>query len=81
MPYIKPDPTLAKGCRSIDITSLNNRWTKDDLLTGAELGVVAAVGTVAGWLTGLGTLLGAVAALALFWLALAVGCLCEFCRA
>jgi hypothetical protein len=47
---------------------------------GAELGIVAAAGAIAGWLTGQGTLLGLVAALALFWLALAVACLWEDLR-
>jgi hypothetical protein len=76
VPCINPGSTSAEAC-SIDIATAHgsSRWTKDDLRAGAELGIVAAVGAMAGWLTGLGTFLGSVAALALFWLALAVGCL------
>jgi hypothetical protein len=74
---IDPSPTSAEARGSINITLAfrSSRWTKDDLLAGAELGIVASVGAIAGWLTGLGTFLGSVAALAVFWLALAVGCL------
>jgi hypothetical protein len=77
-----PDPTSAEARSSINITlaSSSSRWTKDDLVAGAELGVVASAGAIAGWLTGQGTLLGSVAALALFWLALAVACLREALR-
>lgn len=74
---IDPGPASAEVRSRIrrTLASRSTRWTKDDLLAGAELGVVASGGAIAGLLTGQGTLLGSAAALTLFWLALAVGCL------
>lgn len=58
----------------------SSRWTKDDLRAGAELGIVASVGAIAGWFSGLGEFVGVAAALASFWIALAAGCLPELYR-
>jgi hypothetical protein len=58
--------------------SRSSRWTKDDLRAGVELGSVAAVGALTGWLSGVGVLLAAAASVALFWLALAAAYLLQF---
>lgn len=58
----------------------SSRWTKDDLLAGAELGIVATIGAIAGWFSGLGIFVGAAAGLASFWIALTLGCLSELFR-
>lgn len=58
----------------------SSRWTKDDLRAAVELGVVASFGAIAGWLSGFGALVGALATLTFFWIALAVACLFEFWR-
>ena len=52
------------------MVSRSNRWTKDDLRAGAELGSVAAVGAISGWLGGIGVVAGAAVSVALFWLVL-----------
>lgn len=72
---VNPNAAPEEDRSSINRTlaSRSSRWTEDDLRAGVELGIVAAFGSIAGWLTGLGTFSGSVAALALFWLALAVG--------
>lgn len=59
--------------------SRSSRWTKDDLRAGAELGSVAAVGAIIGWLS-VGIIVGAAAGIALFWLVLAGAYLLELRR-
>jgi hypothetical protein len=75
-------PRSAEVHRSITITmgSRSSRWTKDDLRAGAELGSVAAVGAIIGWLSGVGIIEGAAASIALFWLMLAGAYLLELRR-
>jgi hypothetical protein len=75
-------PTSTEARCSVDITVAyrNSRWTKDDLLAGAELGIVVAIGAIAGWFTGIGIVVGAAASLASFWIALTAGCLLESFR-
>lgn len=69
----------SKAPRSdVTVSPGNSRWIKDDLRAVAELGVVATVGAVAGWFSGLGVFVGAAAAIALFWFAVVVACLLEF---
>lgn len=72
VPCIKPDPASSEGCCSVNITSCSSRWTEDDLRAGAELGIVAAVGAMVGWVSGFGVFVGLAAALALFWVSLGV---------
>ena len=72
VPCIKPDRASSEGCCSINITSRSSRWTEDDLRAGTELGIVAAVGAMVGWVSGFGVFVGLAAALALFWVSLGV---------
>jgi hypothetical protein len=76
------EPTSAKTHRNITIAvgSRSCRWTKDDLRAGAELGSVAAVGVIIGWLSGFGIIVSAAASIALFWLMLAGAYLLELRR-
>lgn len=76
-PCTNPCTTPAKAPCSIGMASGRGRWTKDELRAVGELGIVAAVGAMAGWFTGLGVVAGAVASIAAFWLALAPACLLE----
>jgi hypothetical protein len=76
VPCIKPDRASAVDRCSIYTTP--SKGTKDDLRAGAELGIVATVGVIAGWLSGLGAFLGGATSIALFWLVLAVACMLEF---
>lgn len=82
-PRINPRATSAEAPPSIDITAPSGlgRWTKDDRRAAVELGIVAAVGAMAGWFSGLGIFVGAAASIASFWLALIPACVLEFAAA
>ena len=70
--------SAAAPCSNGIAAPRRSRWTKDELRAAGELGIVAAVGATAGWLTGLGVVAGAAAGIAAFWLALTPACLLEF---